>query len=250
MEEIKTSQKNNSPWVIAGGIVLAAAILAGAYVYSLGAKSISKNGNSTQEDPITAKGLQKGSAPLKGSPNAPATIVEFGDFQCVACVQYFSAIEPEIYKRFIETGQANGVFKTLTFIDSYAGKNGAGESYLAGLAGQCAADQGKFWQIHDAIYGAEAKELQSQKEQENSGNLTKEFIFSVARDNGIDMKQFSACIDGEKHRGTLEGYMNDAQKAMGRQIATPSVFIVKDGIATKLQNPFDIKEYEAIINTN
>lgn len=252
MEDKNTRQKNN-PWIIAGSIVFAAVILAAAYIYSLGVENTNKE--ALKEDAsasvgsiVNKRGLQQGNAPTKGDQNAPITIVEFGDFQCVACVQHFALMGKEVVKRYVETSKAKLVFKTLAFIDSYAQKTGKGESYMSALAGQCAADQGAFWQMYDAIYSAELNELQANKEQSNSGNLTREFFISVAQKNGLNVSEFSACVDNNYHKEIIDGYMSDAQKAMS-SVATPAVFIIKDGVPRQISNPFDIEEYEKIINT-
>ena len=208
-------------------------------------------GSSPSSSPIDAvdlmaRGLAFEDAPLLGEKEAPATIVEFGDFQCIACVQFFALIEPQLRERFVDTGKANIVFKPIAFIDRGSSLR---ESHLAGEAALCAQDQGAFWEMHDAIYQAESDEVTQNKTQENSGNLTRDFFSSVANKSGIDTQQFLSCLDEGEKSDLLDEYMGDANRALDGRVATPSVFVIKDGAAYKIQNPFDIREYENIIGS-
>jgi len=229
-------------------IIIALVIVALGYIYIIG-KSVPQTNSSKSSEEVTKKtdGLNLDGVSIKGDPKASATILEFGDYQCVACVQFFKMVEPSIKEKFIDTGKANMGFKTLSFIDSYAQKNGSGESWLASKAVACAQENGKFWQMHDEIYLAEISELNANKEQENSGNLTEYFFIKSAKKIGLNENEFKTCLLSDKYSKTSDNFLKDANIALGGQVATPSVFIIKDGKATKLTNPFDISEYEAII---
>lgn len=234
--------KKYIPNVIA--IIIALIIVALGYIYIIG-----KNNLPVQSVDTTKKtdGLSLEKVSIEGDPKALTTILEFGDYQCVACVQFSKIMEPTIRQKFIDTGKANMGFKTLSFIDSYAQKNGSGESWLSSKAVTCAQEDGKFWQMHDEIYSAEIAELDAKKEQENSGNLTEDFFVKSAKKIGLDENKFKNCILSDKYKNISSDFLKDANIALGGQVATPSVFIIKDGKATKLTNPFDISEYETII---
>jgi protein-disulfide isomerase len=156
---------------------------------------------------------------------------------------FFAQTEPTLQKEFIDTGKAKLVFKTLAFIGQ--------ESVDAGEAAACAADQGKFWPMHDAIYSAEVAELAQKKSNENSGNLTRSFFASEADKLGMNKTDFLSCYDSKKYASLMTNNMTDAGKAMGSQVGTPALFVIKDGKATQVnqtnQGPFDIAEYERLI---
>jgi protein-disulfide isomerase len=236
------SQKNKLTIVLS--ILVAALAIGGAIIYiSKGAG----NQGGDQNQNLVDQGLSVEELSLKGDPKAKATILEFGDFQCIACAQFFAAIEPQITKELLDTGKANMAFKTLTFIDQYAGKERQGESWLSAQATECAADQGKFWEMYDAIYQAEVDELLANKQNENSGNLTRDFFVKTAQNLKMGENQFTSCLDSQKHTDKIDSFMADAQKAMGNRVSTPSVYVIKDSVVQKVDNPFDFKSLEAII---
>ena len=41
-------------------------------------------------------------SPILGDPSAPITIVEFGDYQCERCYQWFHTTKPSIVENYIE----------------------------------------------------------------------------------------------------------------------------------------------------
>ena len=43
-----------------------------------------------------------------GKADAPVKVIEFADFECPACAQFFTLTEPDVRTRLIETGQING----------------------------------------------------------------------------------------------------------------------------------------------
>ena len=101
-----------------------------------------------QENRINMSGpvpinLTNGS-PVLGSPSAPITIVEFGDYQCEACYHWYHNTRADIIDNYIETGKVNLVFIDLPFLGR--------DSITAAQATYCADDQGKYWEYHETLY--------------------------------------------------------------------------------------------------
>jgi len=86
-------------------------------------------------------------SPLLGDPSAPITIVEFGDYQCHQCYNWFHNTKPAITKEYIETGKANLVFVDLAFLGR--------DSPKAAQASYCAEDQGMYWEFHNMLYNSQ-----------------------------------------------------------------------------------------------
>jgi len=233
---------------IALSIIVAALLIGGAIFYISRSGSGVENNSGPPTVSLADQGLALDGLAIKGDPKAKATLLEFGDFQCIACAQYFYTIEPQIEKDLVSTGKANEAFKILTFIDDYAQKSGKGESWQAAQAAMCAADQGKFWEMHDLIYQAEANEVLSKKQNENSGNLTRNFFINAAKDLKVNEAQFTSCFDSQKYTDKINSFMVDAQKAMGASVSTPTIYLIKDEVAQKVENPFDANALEALVN--
>ncbi|MEK6870150.1 MAG: thioredoxin domain-containing protein, partial [Thermoproteota archaeon] len=93
---------------------------------------------------ITAATFMENGSPILGDPNAPITLVEFGDYQCFFCNKFFHDTEDSLLKNYVETGKVKVIFKDFTIIGA--------DSIAAANAAHCASDQGKFWEYHDTLY--------------------------------------------------------------------------------------------------
>jgi protein-disulfide isomerase len=147
---------------------------------------------------------------LIGKPDAPVKIVEFADFECPGCGQFATVTEPDVRKRIIDAGLAN-----LTYYDFPLPQHK--NSQAASNAAACAADQGKFWEMHDAIFGS-----QDQWNTEATDN-PKPFFQRYAERLGINPVAWEACYDARKHQGRI---MANAAEGERRKVnSTPTFFI-------------------------
>ncbi|MGY5148648.1 MAG: DsbA family protein [Candidatus Nitrosopumilus sp. bin_68KS] len=149
-----------------------------------------------------------GSAIL-GDPSAPITIVEFGDYQCHQCYNWFHNTKPAITRDYIETGKANLVFVDMAFL----GK----DSPKAAQASYCAEDQGMYWDYHDLLYTSQESKIDGGWA--NSERL-KAFAFSL----GLDMELFESCLDSGKYSKRVQ--YNTQQARDNGVRGTPGFFIV------------------------
>jgi len=140
-------------------------------------------------------------SPVLGSLSAPNTIIEFGDYQCPECKDWFLDTRPTIIQNLIETEKAN-----LVFIDTvHLGT----DSMIAAQATYCAEDQGKYWEYHKTLF------YNQQEINSNWANTQslKEFAF----DMGLDMESFEKCLDSRKYEkkvrfGSYESKKNGITK--------------------------------------
>lgn len=86
-----------------------------------------------------------GDQQAKGDINAPVTMVVFSDFACPYCTKFAQQVDPEL-----EDLVADGTLR----IEWYDLAQITESSPLAAQAGIAAAEQGKFWEFHDAVYAA------------------------------------------------------------------------------------------------
>ena len=181
---------------------------------------------------ITMTTFMKNGSPILGDPNAPITLVEFGDYQCYFCNQFFHTTEDNLFKNYVETGKVKVIFKDFTIIGA--------DSVTAAHAAHCADDQGKFWDYHDALYDHWTGE--------NNGWASSENLLQFAREVGLDIDEFSNCMLDSKHTSIIVNSNQDA-KDLGLT-GTPAFFIIgPDNKITKIggAQPYDV--FERIFNS-
>lgn len=141
-----------------------------------------------------------GDAPTKGPEDAPVTIVEFSDFECPFC----SRVNPTLAQVEENYGEKVRIaFKQFPLaMHPHAEK--------AAQAALCAHDQGKFWEMHDAMFG-------------NQQELAVEQLKAKAADLGLDAETFNQCLDSGKHAERVQSDMAEGQAA--GVTGTPAMFI-------------------------
>ena len=82
---------------------------------------------------------------ILGSAQAPVTIVEYSDFQCPFCRSFFDGAYPELKKEYIDTSKVRLVYRHFPLSFHPLAQKSA-------EASECAGEQGKFWEMHDAIF--------------------------------------------------------------------------------------------------
>lgn len=147
-------------------------------------------------------------SPILGDPNAPITIIEFGDYQCFYCNKFFHDTGDQVYENYIKTGKAKMIFKDFTIIGQ--------DSVVAAHAAHCADEQGKFWQYHDILY--------NNWNGENNGWASAENQFKFAKQVGLDDAQFTECMSSEKYKPKIQASSEDA-KTLGLT-GTPAFFVI------------------------
>lgn len=198
--------------IVSGSMVFSSSILANAGVGGDGVTgAVAANPAPTPTAPTTPPPTPPPSAvavsadddPLKGDPNAPVTIIEFSDFQCPFCGRWYSETLPQVLQNYIDSGQVNLVYRDFP-LSFHA------EATPAAEAAECAADQDKFWEYHDALF-------------ENQGSLGRATYESIATDLGLDLGIFTSCIDNGTHSAEVQADFRDGSAA--GVSGTPTFFI-------------------------
>lgn len=165
-----------------------------------------------------------------GDSKAPVKIDVWEDFQCPACRQFTQQIEPLIIKNLIETGKVYYTFHQYPFVQGGRPGDG-GESAQAANASMCAAEQGKFWEMHGIIFANWGGE--------GLGAYSDRRLRDFAEKAELDMGAFDACFDADKYQKDIQADF-DGGNELGVS-GTPSVFV--NG---KIINPGYIPSYDEI----
>jgi protein-disulfide isomerase len=139
--------------------------------------------------------------PSRGSSEAQVVLTEFGDFGCEACRAWHEA---GILDQILQTydGRLRLEWVDLPIITRQSPK--------AAEAGQCALDQGLFWEYQDNVYN----------QPDASVNLGETALKRYAQEIGLDEQAFALCLDSGQHAETV-----DADLRFARQLglrSTPS----------------------------
>jgi protein-disulfide isomerase len=129
--------KQSSPILVLGlfAIILASLVFGG-WNYLLKQHSI-------VPDPLVPP-----SAHITGSGDATVTVVVFGDFQCDGCTAFAEEVMPLLQDEFIDPGVVQLAFRHYPILGE--------QSVRAALASECAAQQDKFWEMHELLFAWKA----------------------------------------------------------------------------------------------
>jgi len=214
--------------------ILAAAVMVGgaivfATLYKGGAAPAGGNGNNgnaavatSTTNPAQAMTLGPRDAIL-GNTNAKVTLVEYGDYQCPYCVEFFSQTQPQIIQNYVNTGKVKVVFRDFAFLGT--------ESTAAANAAQCAEDQNKLWAYHDALYAAKLGDDNKGGTEDDGFYSSAEFV-KLAQQVGLDIPTFTSCIGNNTDASIVAQEKGDAAN-VGIN-STPS-FIVNGTMITGAQ---------------
>jgi protein-disulfide isomerase len=115
-----------------------------------GSNKLTSYSDSLQQSGFIAepKAVSVGNAPVKGPDNAVVTVVEYSDFQCPFCSRAKPTVE-QVLKEY--DGKVRVAYKHLPLVQLHPNAEKAAE------AAECARDQGKFWEMHDALFDKQAE---------------------------------------------------------------------------------------------
>jgi protein-disulfide isomerase len=164
----------------------------------------------------TTKLIENGS-PIIGDPDAPITILEWGDYQCTYCYKFHQSTLNTINENFIKTGKVKLVFKDYPL-------NGP-DSVLAAEASHCAQDQEKYWEYHDELY--------KNWEGERTGWITRESLNQFGNTVNLNMDYFNTCLNEHKYKDKVIS-MYEFGKEVGID-ATPSFLVFNDQKIVKIR---------------
>lgn len=125
-----------------------------------------------------------------GSDSAPIQVTEYADYQCPYCQNYAVVQFPTIKERLINTGLVRWRFRDFPLDDVHP------NSRLAAHAAACADDQGRYWEMHDAIFAGHPTWSVEK-------NATGTFR-SYAERLGLNMESYGTCMREARHAGRIE----------------------------------------------
>lgn len=197
------------------GIIIACILAVVGFLYLTRPNSTEQAVTSTPSNHIYGEGAKK------------VTLVEYGDFQCPACGQYYPVV-----KSIKDKYKADITFQFRNFPIESKHPN----ARAASRAAEAADKQGKFWEMHDVLY-------ENQTAWESASDPLK--IFSgYAKQIGVaDLTKFETDYKSSAVNSVINADMKEGQKA---GIEGTPTFII-DGVKIT-DNPRDLASFEKLID--
>lgn len=192
-------------YYVLGAIAVVGASILG---YTVLRKPAGAVGTEINPLPIVAAGPAQGYT--LGKADAPVEIIEFGDFECPGCGYFAVVTEPDLRKRLIDTGLAK-----FTFFDFPLPMHK--NTKAAHNAAACAADQGRFWEMHDRLFATQ------DQWNTQATDSPRPFFEKYAADLGLNKDVWASCYDSRKHEGRIMANVAEGERQM---INTTPTFVV------------------------
>jgi protein-disulfide isomerase len=151
---------------------------------------------------------------LKGNQNAAVVVYEFADFQCPYCAKFAREVFPRIDSSYVKPGRILWIFVNLPLPNHP-------HAWAASEAAMCAgAVDEKFWPMHDRLFQAQAEWTAAA---DPAAHMQR-----YARDAGVPLDGFEACIRGDRTAALL---IRDVMYATSARVnGTPGFMINNDPV--------------------
>lgn len=195
-----TTPTSGNPWFAStvglAGLIVGYVIASGMHTgFALGGNNLpaptAPTNNAPAAAPVVDTPPTAGNGPFIGKADAPITFIEFTDFQCPFCQRHFQQTFGDIKKNYVDTGKVKYVIRyyPLSFHPN---------AQKAAEAAACANDQGKFWEMHEALFTKQAD--WSPMDAATAATAFK----SYAKDIGLNAGTFASCLDDGKNAALVQ----------------------------------------------
>jgi len=232
---MENTPKENKDYLLPASIVIAALLIAGAWIYTAGLKNIEqkKSGQAPQAGE-TAPNIENvipisNDDHIRGDKNAPIQIVEFSDMECPYCKNFHQTML-KIMEEYGENDQVAWVYRHFPLEQLHPLAQKAAE------ASECAAKIGGndiFWEYLDQYMA-----LSSSEE-----NLTSNKFTKIAENVGLNKTQFENCLNSGEFKEKINGYAQDAMNS-GAQGTPYSVIIGKNNKKYEINGALPIDDFK------
>lgn len=185
-------------------IIIAGVIVAGAIVYNPSSQPV-RNGNEqvVDEQPDSFETPTADDDVVLGEASAPVEVIIFGDYQCPYCERLYQDTEKKLREEYVKAGKVKVVYRDYPL-------SGHPAAQPAAEAAECAGDQGKYWQYHDALFERQAT------------IMTLDYI-GLAGELGLNKAAFQSCV--ETHKFAAEVAKDLADGTAAGVDGTPASFV-------------------------
>jgi protein-disulfide isomerase len=220
-----TGSNKVTMWFIIGFIVVVTAgvIIAGAY-------SSSSANNANQNSGFvstTASGISAADH-TEGNPNAKVTLIEYGDFECPACGEYFPVVQ-QLFGNYSST--VLFVFRNFPLYSIHP------DAGIGAQAAEAAGLQGKYWQMNSLLYTN-----QGDWSTDDPTKVVADHFDGYASSLGLDVNKFNSDINSKAVSDKIASDVSGGNAASIDH--TPTFFINLQ----QIPNPQNYADFKATID--
>lgn len=154
------------------------------------------------DPPLPTEPVSLDGAVIKGAKSARIALIEYSDFQCPFCARFAREILPALEEKYIRSGKVLMAFRHYPLPNHPLAQKAA-------EAAECAGQQGKFWEMHDALF-------------QDPKRLTRVDLLSRAQALGLNINQFDGCLGGTM----ADDVRTDAESARNLGISGTPAFLI------------------------
>jgi protein-disulfide isomerase len=211
---LRSNSRPNARRALVGGLVLLLALAALVLVW------LKARPAQSAASPTADNAAQLAVPPSLGPADAPVTITEYGDFGCVTCLSWYRAgVLEALRQRYGD--QIRFVWRDFPVVTALSPR--------AAEAGQCANEQGKFWEFHDQVY-------------QGGAVIGASALEAYASRSGLDLKQFDPCLVSQRYQALVSAERAEATR---RGISAPPAFDVNGKL---IFGPQKLEVFTAVID--
>ncbi len=205
-------------WLLVGLLGVLAVLLVWSEVYSL--VNTFETGKpppmAITQAPTPTQPAIRASDPARGSSDPKAVvIVEFADFSCVYC----RASEQELRQVLLENKDSvRHVWRDMPV----ASDNPSG--MVAAVAGRCAAEQNRFWEVHELLI--------------SSPSLTLDSVKEMGRTAGLNPFAYEECLNSGRH---VQSIQDDVAIAQEHGMTGAPTFFIGEQVLTGYVTAADLR---------
>ena len=192
-------------------------------------------------DPTTQALAANFKLPRRGSDTAKVVVFEFSDYLCPFCREFVVDTEPAVIKNYVDSGQI-----ALVFWDFPLPNHGY-PALIGAEAAHCAGEQGKYWEMHDAMYKRQADlEALASKDDKEIEGATIDAIVKIAPDAKVEGAALKTCLTSKKYRPIVQSLAKDASDKGINQ--TPTFVISSQNHTEPVMGTMKFEEFKPILD--
>ena len=171
-----------------------------------------QSSNSTNNSGSSTNGTKH----IQGLGSSGVTLVEYGDYQCPYCAEYYPFVKEAVAKY---NDKIYFQFKNYPLAQVHQ------NAFAAARAAEAAGLMGKFWEMHDLLYEQNIAQINNKKSPSwVTASNPQTYFDAYAKSLGLNVAKFDSNFSGSQANDLINGDINQFNKT-GAQEATPTFFL-------------------------